>query len=103
MLPTHIFGSDPVVIEFAEAVEPEVEKQIADLRSGPGVFAVWPAAGEPYLGRAGDLRRRLSRLLRTPQQPARRLNLRGMASRVEYWPTASRLESWLILYDLART
>lgn len=66
------------------------------------MFSIWPREGEPYLGRAGDLRRRLSRLLSLRDRPGRLLNLRTLAERIEYWPVASRLESWLVLYERAR-
>jgi excinuclease UvrABC nuclease subunit len=36
------------------------------------------------------------------QKPSRILNLRETVARVEYWPTASRLESSVRMYELAR-
>lgn len=66
------------------------------------VFLVWPNEGSPYLGRTGLLRRRLLRLLGEREKPSRLLNLRSVASRVEYWLTGSRLESGLVFYELAR-
>jgi excinuclease UvrABC nuclease subunit len=63
--------------------------------SFPAVFLVWPREGSPYLGRTALLRRRLARLFRM-------LALDDIAVRVEYWPTASRLESSILFYRLAR-
>ena len=34
------------------------------LPKGPAVFAIWPASGEPYLGKTNVLSRRLKRLIR---------------------------------------
>lgn len=70
--------------------------------NAPAVFLVWPAEGAPYLARTTRLRRRLERLLGARSQPSRLLHLGGIARRVEYWLYASRLESSLVLYDLAR-
>jgi len=68
----------------------------------PAVFLILAREGAPYLGRTSLLRRRLKRLLGARETPSRLLNLRGVAERVEFWPTASRLESSLVLYELAR-
>ena len=67
-----------------------------------GRFRDLPREGEPYLGRTGNLRRRLARLLRVREQPGRLLYLRGISERIEYWPAASRLESSLVLYEAAK-
>jgi excinuclease UvrABC nuclease subunit len=79
--------------------------EVIDTSSGPpaletapnfaAVFLVWPREGSPYLGRTALLRRRLARLFRM-------LALDEIAVRVEYWPTASRLESLILFYLLAR-
>jgi excinuclease ABC subunit C len=66
------------------------------------VFAVWPREGLPYIARTSLLRRRLYRLLGERPQPTRLLNLRSVASRVEFRLTASWLETSLIFYELAR-
>jgi excinuclease ABC subunit C len=68
----------------------------------PAVFLVHASAGAPYLARTVQLRRRLRRLLAERTGVSRALNLREVASRVEYWLTGSRLESSLALYWLAR-
>ncbi len=67
-----------------------------------GVFLIHAERGKPYLARTALLRRRLTRLLESPERLTKRLMLGGLASRVEYWPMVSRLESNLLLYELAR-
>ena len=70
--------------------------------NAPAVFAIWPAAGSPYLSKTALLRRRLLRLLRERERPSRLLNLRDTARRIEYELTGSALESSLVLYEEAR-
>jgi excinuclease UvrABC nuclease subunit len=64
---------------------------IPDVPDLPAVFLAHFEGGRPYLARTGFLRRRLKRM-------ANRL---PSLSHVEYWRTASRLESSLLLYHLA--
>jgi excinuclease UvrABC nuclease subunit len=66
------------------------------------VFAVWPRKGQPYLSRTTLLRRRLKRLLGARSQPSRLLNLREVASRVEYRLAGSWLETILVFYEAAK-
>jgi excinuclease UvrABC nuclease subunit len=94
-----IFAGIPVTLDPAS---PGLEERLDALPPGPAVFAVWGGEGDPYIGRTGMLRRRLKRLLRE-RSGSRLLNLREVARRVEYWPVSSRLESTLVLYDVART
>jgi excinuclease UvrABC nuclease subunit len=70
--------------------------------NAPAVFRILTRDGEPYLGRTGLLRRRLVRLLREREQPSRMLNLRAVATQVDYWLTGSRLDASLRYYQLAR-
>lgn len=69
----------------------------------PAVFLIVLREGKPYLARTALLRRRLRRLLGERAALSRMLSLRELAVRVEYTPTASRLASSLIHYQLART
>ncbi|MBY0505887.1 MAG: hypothetical protein K2X03_18365 [Bryobacteraceae bacterium] len=71
---------------------------LAHVDDQPAVFALWAAQGEPYLAKTNFLRRRLRRLL----GDSRWASLRGVAERVEYWPTGSRLSASLLHYTLAR-
>ncbi|MGD0796732.1 MAG: excinuclease ABC subunit C [Acidobacteriaceae bacterium] len=66
----------------------------------PGVFALrGPLAGdEPYVTRAADLRRRITRLLAPPESQSKRLNLRERVASIEYTVTGSEFESTLALY-----
>ncbi|MGC9970885.1 MAG: hypothetical protein ABSE56_09865 [Bryobacteraceae bacterium] len=78
-----------------------LDRTLDSVPERPAVFLVWPRGGAPYLARTTVLRRRLKRLLGEPGGPSRLLNLRALASRVEYWLTGSRLEASLLLYELA--
>ncbi len=80
------------------------EEFFAALPAKPGVFRIemHAAGAEPYLGRTADLRKRLERLLRTPEEPTKRLNLRALAASVHYRLTASKFEQNLALYQQAR-
>lgn len=85
------------------SVTEEIDDALDAVPAGAAVYAIWPASGNPYLGTTAALRRRLKRLLRERQEPSRLLNLRAVAQRVEYWSVASRLESSLVWYHLARS
>jgi hypothetical protein len=87
----------PAVIEG-----PDFDAQLQDLPNSDGVFVVWAGDASTYLAKTSMLRRRLLRILR-PGEPSRgSLNLRSVATRVEYWLTGSRFESGLVHYSLAR-
>jgi hypothetical protein len=82
----------------------------------PGVFALYgppaPTPAEPYLTRAADLRRRITRILAPPEPSAKgnqpsadgrpvqskRLNLRTRVARIDFTITGSEFESALTLY-----
>ena len=96
---------------FGQRVGFEAERAGEILRGVPalpGVFALRgeDAAAEPYLTRAADLRRRVSRLLAPPELGAdgavvrsKRLNLRERVRSIEWTVTGSEFESLLVLYD----
>jgi len=88
-------------LEFDPARE---EEFFAALPARPAVFLVEPheASAHPYLVRTADLRRRVERLLRAPEAPSKRLNLREFAARVCYRLTGSTFEQNLVLYQHAR-
>jgi hypothetical protein len=71
-----------------------LDDYLATVPDCPAVFLVWPRPDgtreRPYLSKTGFLRRRLRRL-------------REIAGRVEYRPTASKLEASLLFYELARS
>ena len=67
----------------------------------PGVFALHGPRSEdcqPYLTRAADLRRRITRILAPPDSQSRRLNLRDRVARIDFTITGSEFESTLTLY-----
>jgi len=68
----------------------------------PAVFLLWAGQGAPYLARTAFLRRRLKRLLSNRERLSGVLNLSGVAERIEYWLTGSKLESALIHLELAK-
>jgi hypothetical protein len=89
-------------VAFSPENAPEILRAIPTL---PGVFALHgPAAPEgqapaqPYLTRAADLRRRITRILAPPDSQSKRLNLRDRVARVDYTVTGSEFESTLTLY-----
>src|ERR1700759_5296106 len=89
--------SDPAVIDA-----PALDDAIAALPNSDAVFLVWVGDRSPYLAKTGMLRRRLLRILKPGDGPRRSLNLRDVATRIEYWLTGSRFESLLVHYALAR-
>ncbi|MFN3325203.1 MAG: hypothetical protein ACK5AZ_17040 [Bryobacteraceae bacterium] len=91
----------PEIIEVSAAGS-GFDERLAALPNTPAVFLLHAREGAPHLARTALLRRRLLRLLRERDRPSRLLNLRGVAERIEYWPVASRLESNLVFYELAR-
>ena len=92
------FASDPRVLPVTDSLDADLE----ETHPSAAVFVIWAREGSPYIARTGLLRRRLKRLLRVPANPSRLLSLRSVAEHVEYWPVASRLESSLILWEVAR-
>jgi excinuclease UvrABC nuclease subunit len=81
---------------------PALDALLQSLPDSPAVFLLTATSGQPYLSKSALLRRRLRRLL--DATPARRaaLNLRGLVEHLHYWPSASRLESAICFYELAR-
>jgi excinuclease ABC subunit C len=92
---------EPTVIE-----RENLDTAVPEVSNADAVFVVWAGDRSAYLAKTSMLRRRLLRVFKpadTADNPPRRsLNLRAVATRVEYWPTASRFESMLLHYALAR-
>ncbi len=88
-------------IQVADALA-ALNQVLEEVPNRPAVFLLWPKEGDPYLGKTTVLRRRLLRLLRERETPSRLLNLRHTAHHIEYWLTGSKLESAVVMYDLAR-
>jgi hypothetical protein len=103
--------SAPFQFEQSIAFSPEGSAEILRaIPALPGVFALHgprapegqPAA-QPYLTRAADLRRRITRILAPPDSQSKRLNLRDRVARIDYTITGSEFESTLALYHAAAT
>ncbi len=80
------------------------EDFFAALPAHPAVYLIEMRAqgAQPYLSRTVDLRRAAERLLRRPETPSKRLNLRDVAARIRFRLTGSRFEQSLTLYHHAR-
>jgi excinuclease ABC subunit C len=92
---------DPVTI-----ARENLDASVGEVPNADAVFVVWAGDRSAYLAKTSMLRRRLMRIFKAPDSnpgatPRRSLNLREVATRVEYWPTASRFESLLLHYALA--
>lgn len=75
---------------------------LAQLPHAPAVFALYGAEekDEPYIGRTGNLRGRLERLLQPSAKHPRRLQLAGRVRRIAYRLTGSDFESLLTQFSL---
>ena len=84
-------------LTFSPETAPEILRALPAL---PGVFALHgpSAEAQPYLTRAADLRRRITRILAPPDSQSKRLNLRDRVARIDYTVTGSEFESTLALY-----
>ena len=88
---------DPAVVNIGD-----LDEAVGMLPNSDAVFLVRAGDRSAYLAKTSMLRRRLVRILRASESPRHALNLRGVATRVEYWLTGSRFESMLLHYALAR-
>ena len=92
---------DPLLIDPRS---PDLPRELDALPRRSGIFVLEAAGQDPYLSWSAYLQKRLKRLLL--QTDATRLEpltkLRKSVDSVACWPTQSRLETWLILYSLAR-
>jgi excinuclease ABC subunit C len=88
-------------VEFAAARDAEVFDAIP---AAPAVFLLrgTDPSSEPYVTKTANLRRRLQRLLTTPMERTKRLNLRDHVRWIEYSQTGSDFESGFLLYRLLR-
>jgi excinuclease ABC subunit C len=80
----------------------DLDQGIPALPNTGAVFLVRAGKKSEYLAKTTALRRRLLRVLPAEAEGRRSLNLRGVVTRVEYWPTGSKFESSLIHYALAK-
>ena len=77
------------------------ETWFGELPALPAVFAL-RGDGEPYVSKTANLRRRLQRLLGSPAEHSKRLNLRNRVQEIEYSLTGSEFESQFLLYRVLR-
>jgi len=76
----------------------------AAIPAGSAIFLLRGEGGaEPYVSKTANLRRRLLRLLGSPEERSKRLNLRGLVRWIEYATTGSDFESGFLLYRLLRS
>jgi excinuclease ABC subunit C len=89
-------------IEFVPARDAELW---ATVPAAPAVFLLRgdDPQSEPYVSKTANLRRRLQRLLGTPAEHSKKLNLRDRARWIEYSSTGSDFESGFLLYRLLRS
>ena len=87
----------PSIIEASQ-----FDERIPLLPNTEGVFVVWAGTHSAYLAKTGMLRRRVQRVLPSTPSSGRSLNLRGVATRIEYWLSGSRFESGWMHYELAK-
>ena len=88
---------DPQFLDVAS-----LDEAMNALPNTDAVFLVSAGDRSAYLARTSMLRRRLLRILKPAGSLRRSLNLREVVTRVEYWLTASRFESMLLHYALAK-
>jgi excinuclease ABC subunit C len=87
--------------EFVPAADAEL---FAAIPAAPAVFLLKgdDAHSEPYISKTTNLRRRLQRLLGTPTEQTKKLNLRNRVRWIEYAPSGSDFESGFLLYQVLR-
>ncbi len=88
-------------IEFQPERDSDIFSVVA---AAPAVFLLRSedANSEPYVSKTANLRRRLQRLLSTPEERTKRLNLRHRVRWIEYTLTGSDFESGFVLYQVLR-
>ena len=106
--PTILLVAAPFHFEHSVPFSPDSAVEVLrSIPTLPGVFALHSPRSEdqPYLTRAADLRRRITRILAPPESPnqiqSKRLNLRTRVARIDYTITGSDFESHLTLYHAA--
>lgn len=102
--------SAPLFTHHVDFTPDSADTLLRGIPAAPGVFSLRSESGEPYITRTADLRRRLRRLLSTPEaldesgSPilSKRLNLRDRVRFIDYKRTGSEFESTLLLYHASR-
>jgi excinuclease ABC subunit C len=90
------------VLAHTLTFSPDCEDEFFDhFPAAPAVFLL-RGDGEPYISKTANLRRRLQRLLCSPAEHSKRLNLRERVREIGFTPTGSDFESQFLLYRLLR-
>jgi excinuclease ABC subunit C len=89
-------------IEFLPERDADIFSSVA---TAPAVFLLRgeEVNSEPYVSKTANLRRRLQRLLSSPEERTKRLNLRDRVRWIEYTLTGSDFESGFVLYQVLRS
>jgi excinuclease ABC subunit C len=89
-------------IEFLPERDADMFSTVA---TAPAVFLLRgeEVNSEPYVSKTANLRRRLQRLLSSPEERTKRLNLRDRVRWIEYTLTGSDFESGFVLYQVLRS
>jgi len=93
-----------VLTERLEFTPAHDAKTFAAVPAAPAVFLLRgdDAGAEPYVSKTANLRRRLQRLLGSPTEQTKKLNLRDRVRCIEYSPSGSDFESGFLLYRVLR-
>lgn len=94
MLPS----SDSLFSSEQEFDPSDATTSLSLLPSCAAVFSLRGASGEPYLNRASDLRRRVSRLLLPAPAQSKRLQLAALVRKIAWVETASEFTAQWLLY-----
>jgi excinuclease ABC subunit C len=83
---------------------PDLADRLGELRASRGIYVLKIAGAKPHLGWSVNLPRRLSRFLVSsyPGSAPEKNPFRQRIVSVSCWPAGSRLESSLLLYELAK-
>jgi excinuclease ABC subunit C len=94
-----------VLSERLEFVPDRDTQLFSAVPAAPAVFLLRSEdpRGEPYISKSANLRRRLVRLLGSPEERSKRLSLRHRVRWVEFTPSGSDFESGFLLYNVLRT
>jgi len=93
--------STPLSFDVHDA---NLENYLAALPTTSGVYVLQIAGNHPHLGSSANLPRRLKRLFAPSSAGSGSIigRLRANLARIDCWPTGSKLENSLVLYELAR-
>jgi excinuclease ABC subunit C len=98
------FYNDTVLSQRLEFVPAQDAELFSAVPPTPAIFLLRgeDPQSEPYVSKTANLRRRLQRLLGSPAEHSKRLNLRERVRWIEYTSTGSDFESGFLLCQLLR-